>query len=352
MRDTTPEHVAPHTTYGAFIKDLKEKDIKILPEPELRDKIAQARDAGLPEENRLNARNEVFDSVLRVLPFVIRGLPTSGIPPEELIGEAAEAVDACINNFDLEHVSPKIEDHPRFSSYVIKSLRLKLASPRSVVRVGELASIPPNVEGLASSMRKARELFMQEEQREPTQEEWYKRTVKLIGETKGFSALKDAKFQAFEGAQLVKFKKPASIGKPYARGYIDPDALSVRAGNIGDDVADENVDTAEEAISNVIKDDISEALGSLTSRQRTIIEMRYGLGLNEEGKPRHEMTLEEVSRAFGVTRNRISQIEMDALKKLRHPVLNRKIRSYLEDEPSQDVKPNPNYAAWKLKEGL
>ena len=69
---------------------------------------------------------------------------------------------------------------------------------------------------------------------------------------------------------------------------------------------------------------IPSELSRLTERERRIIVLRFGL---EDGKFR---TLEEVGREFGITRERIRQIEAKALRKLRHPTYSRKRRGYLE----------------------
>ena len=65
-------------------------------------------------------------------------------------------------------------------------------------------------------------------------------------------------------------------------------------------------------------------LGSLTKRERKVLQLRFGL---EDGRSR---TLEEVGREFGVTRERIRQIETKALRKLRHPSRSKKLKDYME----------------------
>ena len=75
----------------------------------------------------------------------------------------------------------------------------------------------------------------------------------------------------------------------------------------------------------MLKDEISQVLETLTEREEKVIRLRFGL---EDGKPR---TLEEVGQMFGVTRERIRQIEAKALRKLRHPSRSRKLRDYLGD---------------------
>ena len=74
----------------------------------------------------------------------------------------------------------------------------------------------------------------------------------------------------------------------------------------------------------LLKVQIAEALDKLSERERRIIVLRFGL---EDGKFR---TLEEVGREFGITRERIRQIEAKALRKLRHPSYSRQLRGYLD----------------------
>jgi RNA polymerase primary sigma factor len=74
----------------------------------------------------------------------------------------------------------------------------------------------------------------------------------------------------------------------------------------------------------MLKEQMEDVLGSLSERERRVLEMRFGL---DDGRAR---TLEEVGREFGVTRERIRQIEAKALRKLRHPSRAKKLRDYLD----------------------
>ena len=95
--------------------------------------------------------------------------------------------------------------------------------------------------------------------------------------------------------------------------------------NLGDFVADGNVVTPEGNVESVmLREHIDALLGDLKERERQVIILRFGL---EDGHPR---TLEEVGKAFNVTRERIRQIEAKALRKLRHPSRSRKLKDYLE----------------------
>ena len=96
--------------------------------------------------------------------------------------------------------------------------------------------------------------------------------------------------------------------------------------HLGDFIKDENNMSPEEYATNeMLKDEISEVLETLTEREEKVIRLRFGL---EDGKSR---TLEEVGQMFGVTRERIRQIEAKALRKLRRPSRSRKLKDYLGD---------------------
>jgi RNA polymerase primary sigma factor len=71
---------------------------------------------------------------------------------------------------------------------------------------------------------------------------------------------------------------------------------------------------------------VTEVLSSLTAREERVLRMRFGIGT------RSENTLEEVGKSFQVTRERIRQIESKALRKLKHPVRSKKLRSFLDVE--------------------
>ena len=94
--------------------------------------------------------------------------------------------------------------------------------------------------------------------------------------------------------------------------------------HLGDFIKDErNVSPEEYATNEMLKDEIAEVLLTLTEREEKVIRLRFGL---EDGKSR---TLEEVGQMFGVTRERIRQIEAKALRKLRHPSRSRKLKDYM-----------------------
>jgi RNA polymerase primary sigma factor len=96
--------------------------------------------------------------------------------------------------------------------------------------------------------------------------------------------------------------------------------------HLGDFIEDRGVVSPADAVINInLKEMTEQVLNMLTPREERVIKMRFGL---EDGT---EHTLEEVGQAFGVTRERIRQIEAKALRKLRHPSRSRQLRAFLAD---------------------
>jgi RNA polymerase primary sigma factor len=111
---------------------------------------------------------------------------------------------------------------------------------------------------------------------------------------------------------------------------LEPVSLEIPVGSeddshLGDFVPDESsLSPADVATRQMLKEQMDDVLDSLTIRERRVLQLRFGL---EDGRQR---TLEEVGREFGVTRERIRQIEAKALRKLRHPTRSRKLRDYFD----------------------
>ena len=112
-------------------------------------------------------------------------------------------------------------------------------------------------------------------------------------------------------------REPLSLETPVSE---DEDRLGEFIEDIG------AVAPLEAASFGMMRDEIVSVLRTLSTRERRVVELRFGL---TDGQPR---TLEEVGREFGVTRERIRQIEMKTFCKLRHPSRAQKLRDYLEEQ--------------------
>ena len=116
---------------------------------------------------------------------------------------------------------------------------------------------------------------------------------------------------------LRSAEEPVSLEGPVG----DEDSSS-----LGDFIEDEDTPSPMDAAAReMLREQVQHALESLSDRERDVLELRFGL---RDGR---EHTLEEVSRYFDVTRERVRQIEAKALRKLRHPARSRELRDYLGD---------------------
>ncbi len=127
-----------------------------------------------------------------------------------------------------------------------------------------------------------------------------------------------------------KWKQAVSKIRDILRIAMDPMSLETPVGQnddateLGDFLPDESVlEPGDAASKELLREQIRDVLGFLTDREREVLEMRFGLN---DGK---DHTLEEVGKSFGVTRERIRQIEAKALRKLRHPSRSKSLRDYL-----------------------
>jgi RNA polymerase primary sigma factor len=126
-----------------------------------------------------------------------------------------------------------------------------------------------------------------------------------------------------------KLKRAAAKIRRILKIAQEPMSLEMPIGSednssLGDFIEDESVPgPVDQASRQLLKEQMQDVLEGLSDRERKVLELRFGL---QDGRTR---TLEEVGQEFGVTRERIRQIEAKALRKLRHPIRSRKLRDYL-----------------------
>jgi RNA polymerase primary sigma factor len=187
----------------------------------------------------------------------------------------------------------------KFSTYATWWIRQAIT--RVIADQDGAICLPVHMTEAISKVRRTTRALQQALSREPTTEE--------IAAALGISAAKVR--QVLESA-----RSPLSLELPISHS---------NEGRIGDVLANDRIALPDEAVSIVMRcTQIKEVLQQLPERERNIIQLRYGLN---DGRYR---SLEEVGGMFGITRERVRQIEAVALRRLRHPYLGKKLRGYLD----------------------